>query len=170
MIRDEKPSRWDIKFLLLALHVADWSKDRSRKVGCVIVGPRNEVRATGYNGFPRGVRDDIDCRHDRPEKYLWTEHAERNAIYNAAAGGVPLAGCKIYIPWYPCMDCARAIVQAGLMELVGFEPDWQDPKWSAHFLLTRELFEEAGVVVRLIDPACLQISKQSLSADLTYLG
>jgi len=49
---------WDSRFMGLALHVAEWSKDRSRKVGCVIVGPSNEIRAVGYNGFPRNINDD----------------------------------------------------------------------------------------------------------------
>ncbi len=54
----------------LAEHVATWSKDRSRKVGCVIVGPDNEIRSLGYNGFPRGITDDIEKRHQRPTKYF----------------------------------------------------------------------------------------------------
>jgi len=71
---------WDARFMNLARHISEWSKDRSTKVGVVIVGPENEVRALGYNGFPRGIDDDAPDRHERPEKYLWVEHAERNAI------------------------------------------------------------------------------------------
>src|SRR3954447_3751356 len=114
--RDERPADWDGRFMQLATLIGGWSKDRSRKVGCVIVGAHNEVRSTGYNGFPRGVCDDEDYRHDRPMKYRWTEHAERNAIYSAARIGVPLEGCRMFLPWFPCMDCARAIVQAGIVE------------------------------------------------------
>src|SRR5437868_3747766 len=114
---------WDDRFIELARHIGQWSKDPSRKVGCVIVGPYNEVRATGYNGFPRGVDDSAVERNQRPAKYLWTEHAERNAIYNAARCGIPIAGCRIYVPWFPCMDCARAIVQVGLQELIAIRPD-----------------------------------------------
>src|SRR6266581_3511885 len=98
---------WDTRFMVLARHIALWSKDPSRRVGCVIVGPNNEVRATGFNGFPRGVDDTKVERYDRPIKYLWTEHAERNAIYNAVRSGTPLDGCRMYLPWFPCMDCAR---------------------------------------------------------------
>ena len=79
---------WDEYFLTLCDAVALKSKDRSTKLGCVIVGVGHEVRSTGYNGFPRGVNDNVDARHQRPEKYKWTEHAERNAIYNAARCGV----------------------------------------------------------------------------------
>ncbi len=145
------PTNWDRRFLGLADTVAEWSKDRSRKVGCVIVGPNNEVRATGFNGLPRGARDDIEERFHRPLKYLWTEHAERNAIYNAAYVGIPLAGCRIYVPWYPCVDCARAIVQVGITEMVAFEPDWDEPTWGEGFKVARQLFEEAGLTVKFVD-------------------
>jgi dCMP deaminase len=147
--RDE----WDARFLELTLTIAGWSKDRSRKVGCVIVGPNNEIRATGYNGFPRRVDDRPAERHERPLKYLWTEHAERNAIYNAAYTGISLAGCRIYVPWYPCIDCARAIVQAGIVELIGVEPDWQDDQWGEGFHVARQMFEEAGIAVRFLSGA-----------------
>ena len=82
---------WDSRFMDLARHVGAWSKDRSRQVGCVVVGSDNSVRALGFNGFPRGLDDEKEQRHQRPAKYLWTEHAERNAIYSAARNGV--SGC-----------------------------------------------------------------------------
>ena len=90
---------WDQRFMELALHVATWSKDRSTKVGCVIVGQYNEIKAVGYNGFVRGSDDSVDARHERPAKYDWTEHAERNAIYQAARCGVSLNGAKMYRPF-----------------------------------------------------------------------
>jgi dCMP deaminase len=145
---------WDRKFMGLALHIAQWSKDRSRRVGCVIVGRNNEVRATGYNGFPRDVDDQNDERHARPEKYAWTEHAERNAIYNAARIGVSMEGCTIYVPWYPCMDCARGIVQSGIVVLVATPPNFDDPIWGEQFRLVQSLFAEvsarSGFLVRLV--------------------
>src|SRR5262245_49631273 len=121
---------WDSRFMRLAEHIGGWSKDRSTRVGCVIVGPNREIRSTGYNGFPRGVEDLVDERHSRPAKYKWTEHAERNAIYNAARIGVSIDGCAMYVPWFPCMDCARAIVQSGLSVLVAYRPDLDDPQWG----------------------------------------
>jgi len=141
---------WDDRFMGLAREVASWSKDRSRKVGCVIVGPNREIRATGYNGFPRGVADDVEARHQRPAKYRWTEHSERNAIYNAARSGVSTEGCRIYLMWYPCMDCARAIVQAGIVEVVAVEPDWNDPTFADDFRDVKQLFVEAGVACRFV--------------------
>jgi len=141
---------WDRRFMELAGFVAGWSKDRSRQVGCVIVAPDNSLRSIGFNGFPRGLNDDHDERHERPAKYFWTEHAERNAIYAAARNGIALAGCRMYLPWFPCVDCARAIVQAGLVELVSLEPDFADTQWGEGFRVSVDLLEEAGLAVRFI--------------------
>lgn len=136
----------------MALLAGTWSKDRSRQVGCVIVGPNNEIRATGFNGFPRRIDDNAEERHQRPAKYLWTEHAERNAIYNAAFAGIPLQDCRIYVPWYPCADCARGIIQSGIVALIAYEPDWSDDQWGVAFDVTRQMLNEAGVEVRFIAP------------------
>jgi len=105
------------------------------------------VLATGWNGFPRGIDDDRDERHERPAKYKWTEHAERNAIYNAAANGTALRGATMVMPWYPCADCARAIIQSGIIGLVCVEPDWSDAIWADDFSIVREMLDEAGVAV-----------------------
>lgn len=134
----------------LAKHVAAWSKDRSRQTGCVIVGPDREVRSLGYNGFARGVDDSVESRHQRPAKYLWTEHAERNAIYNAARYGVSLDGCSAYIPWYPCMDCARSLIQSGIKVLVAYEPNFSDPKWGKEFADVEVMLLEANISTRWV--------------------
>jgi dCMP deaminase len=149
----ERTLKWDERFIEIARQTAQWSKDRSRQVGCVIVGPQRDIRATGYNGFPRGVNDNIESRHNRPAKYLWTEHAERNAIYNAARFGVPLECCTIYLPWYPCVECARAIIQCGLTAVVAVEPDWDDPKYGEEFRTAREMLKEVDMIVRYVKGA-----------------
>jgi dCMP deaminase len=140
----------------LALTVSAWSKDRSTQVGAVIIGANNEVRAIGYNGFPRGIDDAVEERHERPLKYRWTEHAERNAIYMAARSGIATGNCRMYLPWFPCMDCARAIVQAGLIELIAFEPDLNHKTWGEDFRYALELFEETGLAVRWLDSRSFQ--------------
>src|SRR5260370_34184368 len=96
---------WAQRFMLLAHQIARWSKEKGRRVGAVIVGPDKEIRSTGFNGFPRGVRDDVEARHSRETgaTYLWSSHAERNAIYNAALIRVALKGCVIDGPWVPCV-------------------------------------------------------------------
>jgi dCMP deaminase len=136
---------WDQRFMELACYISQWSKDRHTKVGCVIVGVENEILSIGYNNFPRGINDDVAERHERPEKYSWIEHAERNAIYNAARIGISLKGSKMYLPWFPCMDCARAIVQSGVSELIAIEPDFEHTRWGTDFKQALLLFTEAGV-------------------------
>ena len=146
-------SKWDLRFMRLAHHIADWSKERGRRVGAVIVGPENEIRATGHNGFPRGVNEDIDYRHNREsgEKYFWSSHAERNAIYNSARIGVPLRGCMMYVPWFPCSECAKAIIQSGIVEVIAYEPDFTDAKWGQDFQRVTEMLREAHVKVRFME-------------------
>ena len=135
-------SNWDERWMDMAQLVGSWSKDRSRKVGAVIVDSENNLIQIGWNGFPRGINDDVETRHQRPEKYHWTEHAERNAINNAAAMGNSTAGCKIYLPWFPCVGCARSIIQAKITEVISYEPDWNDLTYGFEFAITKEMFEE----------------------------
>jgi dCMP deaminase len=139
---------WDARFMELARHVGAWSKDPGRKIGAVVVGPAREVRAIAYNGLPRGLDDAIMERRIRPVKYSWSEHAERNAIYNAARIGMPLEGCTIYVNWFPCTDCARAVVQSGIKTLVALRPDFAEEKWGSEFSIAMEMLTEAGVLIR----------------------
>jgi dCMP deaminase len=119
MTSTDKQDKWDQRFLALCNHISNWSEDRDFSVGAVIVGPDLEIRATGYNGFPRGVQSQDDARFDRKsgEKFFWIEHAERNAIYNAARSGAAICGCSIYVNRFPCADCARAIIQSGIKQV-----------------------------------------------------
>lgn len=106
---------WTEYFLNIAEQVKLKSKDESTQIGAVIVGNDREVLSTGYNSFPRGLDDSVKERQERPEKYFWMEHAERNAIYNAARIGVSLKNSTIYLTsGLPCMDCARGIVNSGI--------------------------------------------------------
>lgn len=152
---------WDRRFLELAATIGSWSKDRSARTGCVIVGADRLIRSSGFNGFVRGVDDNLEERHERPAKYLWTEHAERNAIYNAARLGVSLAGCTCYVNWFPCVDCARALVQTGVIRLVGLEPDQSDQKWGEDFQFALRLFSEVGLELTLFDIPQLAARRKS---------
>jgi dCMP deaminase len=144
---------WDERLMRLAHLVATWSNERGRRVGAVIVDQDYEVRALGFNSFPRGVNDSIEHRHDREsgEKYFWSSHAERNAIYQAAKAGISLKGCSIYVPWFPCGECAKAIIQSGITELIAYEPDFNDQKWGRDFIRVIEMLSESGISVRFID-------------------
>jgi dCMP deaminase len=125
---------------------ASKSKDTSTKIGAVIVGKSHEVRSLGYNGMPRGADDNNPARHERPLKYRWFEHGERNAIYNAARVGIPTDGCTMYTNAPPCTDCARAIVQAGIAEVVVEHES--PPHWQADCAIGKEILAEGGVQLR----------------------
>ncbi|CCD94621.1 CMP/dCMP deaminase zinc-binding [Bradyrhizobium sp. ORS 375] len=130
---------------------ATQSKDRSRKVGCAIVDERHGVVvSTGWNGFPRGVNDNVEARHERPAKYKWTEHAERNAIFNAARRGTSTDGCTIFLPWFPCSDCARAIIQSGISRIVCVTHDDNDAQWSADMDVAASMLVEADVHIQYV--------------------
>jgi dCMP deaminase len=142
---------WDEYYLDICKAVAARSKDPNTQVGCIIAGPAHEIRSTGYNSFPRGIRDDVPERLERPTKYLWMEHAERNAICNAARVGTPLQDCTLYVELMPCMDCGRAIVQAGIIEVVVSSARMQQYSseyYDEHFRVVEVLFKEAGIKVR----------------------
>ncbi|MCB1340558.1 MAG: dCMP deaminase [Pseudooceanicola sp.] len=141
---------WTARFMALCDTVADWSEDRDRHVGCVIVGPGgHEVRATGYNGLPRGVSAADDARFDRPsgEKFYWIEHAERNAVYNAARAGVSLHGCTAYVNRFPCADCGRALIQSGITRVVAPPIPEADGALDYSFQVSARMLREAGVTV-----------------------
>jgi dCMP deaminase len=143
----KRPS-WDDTFLEIAAVLAKRSKDESTKIGCVIVGPGKEIRSVGYNCFPRGCDDNRPERQLRPEKYLWMTHAEVNAISNSARMGTPLLGCVCYIPALPCADCARALIQSGIKEIVvgsALIPE----RWRENCEAALAMLEEAGVLTRL---------------------
>ncbi len=142
-------TNWDLKFIELSRHIAEWSKDTNRKVGAVIVDNDNIVISMGYNGFPRGCDETIDSRYERPDKYLFTEHSERNAIYHAARHGVTLKGCSMYVTLFPCADCARGIIQAGMTKLIAPMPDVEHEIWGNHFKAALTMLEESKIEVIL---------------------
>lgn len=141
--------KWHKRFMEVAELVKTWSKDPSTKVGAVVVGPDREIRSTGYNGLVRGVNDNKPERLERPTKYDFFEHAERNAVYNACLIGASLKGCVIYVTSMPCPDCARAIIQSGIKMVVThkFEADSNAPSgtWRDKLVYSEEMFREAGV-------------------------
>lgn len=141
---------WDTYFMSLVYLTSMKSKDKSTNLGAVIVGPDNEIRATGYNSFVRGLDDNKKERQERPHKYYFFEHAERNAIYNAVRIGTPLKDCIIYTQGIPCSDCGRAIIQSGIREIV-YHGLWEQDKidkWDEHARYTMEICEETGTILR----------------------
>ena len=147
--RKERVMKWDEWFFEIAKTISLKSKDPSYKVGCIVVGPEHEVRATGYNGFPRGSNDSIEIYNDRPRKYLRVVHAEANAVANASFTGTTLRGGIAYVTLPPCADCAGLMVNAGICSvnfLVPLDnPNGIDERWRGHFVEALEIFEEVGV-------------------------
>ena len=140
--------KWDKRFLDLATHISTWSKDPSTKVGCVVVGEDREIRSTGFNGFPRGIKDDEERLADREQKYPLICHAEENAIMHAARTGISLKGNTAYVTWPPCSRCTRSLIQAGVSEVV-YPADINIPdRWQDDFATASAMMEEAGVKVR----------------------
>ena len=141
-------SKWDLRFIDLAKHISEWSKDPSNKVGCVIVGEDREIRSTGFNGFPRGIDDTSERLEDRNQKYPMICHAEENAIMHAARIGVSLKGTMAYVTWPPCSRCTRSLIQAGVSEVV-YPSNVQIPdRWQSDFDIASEMMSEAGIIVR----------------------
>jgi dCMP deaminase len=144
--------KWEEYFRRIAHQVRLKSKDIHTQIGAVIVGTDNEIVSTGYNSFPRGINDEVASRQERPEKYYWFEHAERNAIYNAARIGVSTKGCTMYLTCgIPCADCARGIINAGITTIV-CEPyptfGTSGALWDEHAKRSLIMFDEAGVEVK----------------------
>ena len=141
---------WKEYFRNIAHQVKLKSKDKYTQIGAVIVGVDNEIVSTGYNSFPRGIDVTIDERQERPEKYYWIEHAERNAIFNAARIGVSLKNSTIYLTsGLPCMDCARGIVNSGV-KIVWCKTECttkNKEKWVESQMKSQQLLNECGVQV-----------------------
>jgi len=141
---------WADYFLGIAEQVKLKSKDQRTKIGAVIVGKDHEIVSTGYNSFPRGIDDDVEERQVRPEKYYWFEHAERNAIYNAARIGVSLRDTTMYLTCgIPCADCARGIISSGEKMIYCKTEDTKRNRehWDEHAKRSLQMFKESGVEV-----------------------
>ena len=136
---------WHKRFLDLCEHVATWSKDPSTKLGSVIVDDKKRIVSVGYNGFPRGVEDFEERYEDRPTKYLFVAHAERNALDNAP---MMVDNCTMYVTLLPCNECAKSIIQKGITKVVTYRPTREDVfNWN----ITLTMFKEAGVDVIYVE-------------------
>jgi dCMP deaminase len=151
---------WDQLYITMCYLVGMRSKDSHTHVGSVIADSDNVLVSTGYNSLPRGIEADEDSMRlsrENGEKYYWIEHAERNAIYNAARRGTTLKGCKLYVPWTPCCDCARAIIQTGIAKVIIHKngQDFYDlntnGKWVDSHKRTIQMLDETGVQVSYVD-------------------
>ena len=135
-------NKWDKRFLGLAEYISSWSQDPSTKVGAVIVDDKKRIVSVGFNGFPRGVADDVRLSI-RQEKYERIVHAEVNAIMFAQKA---LTGCTLYVwPMPPCARCATLIIQSGIKRVYAPACPFES-SWNKSVDIGKEMFDEAGVV------------------------
>lgn len=137
---------WDEYFMGIAVLSAMRSKDPSTQVGACIVDSDRRILSMGYNGMPRCCSDD-NFPWERAEgldsKYLYVCHAELNAILNCHRGSVK--GCTVYTTLFPCNECAKAIIQSGISEVVYKEDKYAE---SDSVKASKRMFEAAGVKYR----------------------
>lgn len=147
---------WDETYISMCYVAAARSHDPRTKIGAIVVGPDKTFRSMGYNGLPRGIEPTAAIL-ETDEKYKWISHAEENAILNASRIGLPLIDCSVYVNLTPCHNCARAIIQSGIREVIVHEQGddiYRDGagvdknKWSASFNVTKNMFAGANVSLR----------------------
>lgn len=150
---------WDEYFMGIALLAQKRSKDPNTQVGACIVSPENIIISTGYNGFPNGCSDDeFPWERDGSEtKYPYVVHAELNAILNA--GGRQLRGARVYVGLFPCNECAKAIIQSGIREIIYLSDKYRGTESN---LASKRMLDAAGVRYHR-----LESSIETLTLDFT---
>jgi len=139
--------KWELRYLEMAKLVSTWSKDPSTKVGSVIVDSDNTVISVGFNGLPRRIQDTDQRLNNRDIKLKMIIHAEINAIITAKR---PLTGTTIYTyPFMSCSQCAGLIIQSGICRHISYKTN--NERWKDSFDLALEMFDEARVIVNLLE-------------------
>lgn len=143
---------WDEYFMGIAYLSAMRSKDPNTQVGACIVSDSNRILSMGYNGFPNGINDDdFPWNRDNPDpvsnKYFYTTHSELNAILNYRGG--TLEGAKLYVTLFPCNECAKAIIQAGIKSLVYACNKYET---TPSVIASKRMLEAAGVELKAYQP------------------
>lgn len=145
---------YDEYYISQLVGIASRSPDSNSKYGALLVGAANTIISTGYNGFPRGLDPEVGWEKD---KYSYFIHAETNAIYNAARSGVPTVGSTMYLIRPPCLECAKAIIQAGVVHIVCAEkhPVYHHTKmtpynWRSKIEQAAFFLQEVGIQIRFL--------------------
>ena len=151
MFKREDYISWDEYFMGVALLSAQRSKDPNTQVGACIVSADNKILSMGYNGFPIGCSDDEFPwnRDGEPydNKYFYTTHSELNAILNYRGGS--LDGSKLYVSLFPCNECAKAIIQAGIRTVIYAEDKYA---MTPSVMASKRMFRSAGVTFYRYEP------------------
>lgn len=148
---------WDEYFMGIALLAAKRSKDPSTQVGACIVSQQNKIISVGYNGMPIGCSDD-EFPWEREgnvleTKYPYVCHAELNAILNNI--GFSLAGCKIYVPLFPCNECSKAIIQSGIREVIFISDKYAQ---TDSVIASKRMMDHAGVQYHQLETGLNEIT------------
>ncbi len=142
---------WDEYFMGVAILSSYRSKDPNTQVGACIVNDKNKIMSVGYNGLPTGCNDDeFPWERDGDSydtKYPYVCHAELNAILNNA--GAPLVGCRIYVALFPCNECAKAIIQSGIREVIYISDKYENTPMNR---ASKRMFNAAGVKLTKLTP------------------
>jgi dCMP deaminase len=156
---------WDDYFLGISLLAARRSKDPGTQVGACIVSPENRIVSIGYNGMPYGCSDDEFPWGREGEaldvKYTYVCHAELNAILNAS--GRDLKGCRIYVPLFPCNECAKAIIQSGINKVMYLSDKYKD---TDIVVASKRMFQAAGVELVQLQPEIEEICLSFRAEDV----
>lgn len=147
-----------------AILAARQSPNRVRRVGAVLVNQGATRSVHTCNNYPRGVVD-TEQRHAGNGRLIWMEHAERNAIYAAARSGMGTDGATLASTFFPCLECARAIVQAGIKELLTLPPDLADPVWGDSFGPSTTILAEGGIEVSYIQRNAAEVHASTMQPD-----
>jgi dCMP deaminase len=142
---------WDQIYMNMCYEIAELSPDESTRSGCYIASQDNMPISFACNDFPRGIANTPE-RQERPAKYQYIEHAERNAISDAGRAGNSCIGAKLYMNWLPCTPCARGIIQAGITNVIihqqgqaAFKMSRNESVWDADHDEVLNMFAEAKV-------------------------
>ncbi len=151
MAKREGYITWNEYFMGVAILAAQRSKDPSTQVGACIVSEDNKILSMGYNGMPIGCDDDTfpwDRDGDEENKYFYAVHSELNAILNYRGGS--LEGSKIYVTLFPCNECAKAIIQSGIKEVIYWEDKYKDTK---EVKASKKMLTASGVTITQYIPS-----------------
>ena len=151
---------WDAYFMGVALLSGERSKDPNSQVGACIVSEDNKILSIGYNGFPKGCSDDEVPWEREGEfaetKYPYVCHGELNAILNYT--GTTLKNSRIYVALFPCNECAKAIIQSGIKEVIYKEDKYAD---TDAIKISKKMLKMGGVKIRQYEP-----SNKTIALDL----
>ena len=141
-----------IKYYKLAAYQAQlFSKDPNTKVAAIIIAPDSlQILSTGFNGLCRKITETPE-RWARPLKYTWCCHAEMNAVANAARTGVKIEGAICVVTMFPCIECCKILIQSGIATIITPQPDMNNTRWAADFVLSKSMFDEVHIQIIYID-------------------